>query len=130
MGKDPFRSLGFSAAEFELISWMTGWALCGHGRPNKCQNDDASSEDEDSACEDTPFVPEQVTQPDSQQRKDFEPSMSLPRETRQRIGAQCKRLIDAGRWQYLRDNGFPSAKAVQYVDGMVSGENWLLVATC
>ncbi|BDA42263.1 tRNA:m(4)X modification enzyme TRM13 homolog [Coccomyxa sp. Obi] len=130
VGKALFRRLGFSAAEFELISWMTGWALCGHGRPNKCQNDDASSEDEDSASEDIPDVPEQVMPPDSEQEREFEPSMSVPRERRQIIGAQCKRLIDAGRWQYLQDNGLPSAKAVQYVDGMVSGENWLLLATC
>lgn len=77
-----------------------------------------------------PHVDIQVVPPDSEQRREFEPSMSVPRERRQVIGAQCKRLIDAGRWQYLQDNGFPSAKAVQYVDGTVSGENWLLLATC
>ena len=56
--------------------------------------------------------------------------MSLPRERRQVIGAQCKRLIDAGRMQYLHESTFSDAKAVQYVDAKVSGENWLLLATC
>ncbi len=76
------------------------------------------------------FCPQVVPSPESEQGRIFEPSMSVPRERRQVIGAQCKRLIDAGRCQYLRDNGFPSAEAVQYVDGAVSGENWLLLATC
>ncbi len=65
---------------------------------------------------------------DIEQARGFEPSMSLPRERRQVIGAQCKRLIDAGRRHYLRENGFSNADAVQYVDGKVSGENWLLLA--
>ncbi|KAG2451847.1 hypothetical protein HYH02_003623 [Chlamydomonas schloesseri] len=32
-GKRLFRRLGFSPTEFELVSWMTGWALCGHDAP-------------------------------------------------------------------------------------------------
>ncbi|GAX76544.1 hypothetical protein CEUSTIGMA_g3990.t1 [Chlamydomonas eustigma] len=31
-GKALFRDLGFSPEEFEVLSWMTGWALCGHGK--------------------------------------------------------------------------------------------------
>ncbi|KAG2488324.1 hypothetical protein HYH03_013174 [Edaphochlamys debaryana] len=32
-GKGLFRRLGLTAEEFELSSWMTGWALCGHDTP-------------------------------------------------------------------------------------------------
>ncbi|KAK9901520.1 hypothetical protein WJX75_000124 [Coccomyxa subellipsoidea] len=106
VGKTLFRSLGFSAADFQLISWMTGWALCGHGRPRERQSAASSSDDED--------VPdgkaEQIDHASSmaaeghagaEQERGFEPSMSLPRERRQVIGAQCKRLIDAASAGYI-----------------------------
>jgi tRNA:m4X modification enzyme len=37
-----FRRLGFSPDEFELVSWMTGWALCGH----ECPAGQGAGEDE------------------------------------------------------------------------------------
>ncbi|GIL60782.1 hypothetical protein Vafri_15223 [Volvox africanus] len=41
-GKPLFRRLGLSATDFELISWMTGWALCGHDTPSSAPVADAS----------------------------------------------------------------------------------------
>jgi len=61
--------------------------------------------------------------------KEFEPSMSLSRERRQTIGAKCKRLIDAGRMQFLAESGFSNAQTIQYVAQELSGENWLLLAS-
>ena len=56
VGKPLFRRLGFTGEEFELMSWMTGWALCGHagGRGNAaCEGGDedgGSSEYSDEEC--------------------------------------------------------------------------------
>ena len=48
MGKTMFRRLGISADEFELMSYMTSWALCGHGTGASGRDDsDASEEEED-----------------------------------------------------------------------------------
>ena len=57
VGKPLFRRLGFTGEEFELMSWMTGWALCGHagGRGNAAcgeggDEDGGSSEYSDEEC--------------------------------------------------------------------------------
>lgn len=48
VGKPWFRSHGFSDLDFELVSWMTGWALCGHDLPPGQGNpDDDDDEGED-----------------------------------------------------------------------------------
>ncbi|GIL88710.1 hypothetical protein Vretimale_17287 [Volvox reticuliferus] len=49
-GKPLFRRLGLSATDFELISWMTGWALCGHDTPAGAPVAEASGGD-DTNCE-------------------------------------------------------------------------------
>ena len=43
------------------------------------------------------------------------------------MGALCKRIIDFGRQQWLREQGF-DVEIVTYIDGSVSGENRLLLA--
>eukprot|EP00798_Chlamydomonas_sp_ICE-L_P022586 gene22586-29721_t len=39
VGKALFRELGFTPKEFHLVSYMTGWALCGHNAPAGCVAD-------------------------------------------------------------------------------------------
>lgn len=34
VGQDLFHRCGFSPQDFAIISWMTGWALCGHEAPD------------------------------------------------------------------------------------------------
>jgi tRNA:m4X modification enzyme len=52
---------------------------------------------------------------------------SFSREQRQLIGRQCKRLIDYGRVEWLRRNGFEAIE-VLYCDPESSGENRLVLA--
>ncbi|KAF5843100.1 hypothetical protein DUNSADRAFT_2137 [Dunaliella salina] len=47
VGKQAFRAWGFSPFEFELVCWMTGWALCGHdAAPGQACEDGASDDEE------------------------------------------------------------------------------------
>eukprot|EP01084_Bolivina_argentea_P165103 286899_1 len=45
------------------------------------------------------------------------------------IGKICRRLIDEGRVQFLKQNGFDNVKLVKYVDANVTKENVLLLAS-
>ncbi|KAF6034323.1 TRM13 [Bugula neritina] len=49
-------------------------------------------------------------------------------DEREKIGLQCKRVIDAGRASYLRQLGY-KATLVEFVGKAVSLENVMLVAT-
>lgn len=48
-------------------------------------------------------------------------------DAREKLGQQCKRLLDIGRVMYLREKGF-DAELVYYVDKETSLENLALMA--
>ena len=50
-------------------------------------------------------------------------------ERRNQIGSICRRLMDEGRAQYLRKNGFKNVRFVRYCDASVTKENILMIAT-
>ncbi|GFR49794.1 hypothetical protein Agub_g11732 [Astrephomene gubernaculifera] len=144
VGKPLFRRLGFSPLEFELMSWMTGWALCGHDTPAGSGNSngeaDADTEDVDVPAPPTsqeaaapapaPAVQQQAWQQNEQQpsvRSSFNPVSHLPRDRRMAVGQMCKQLIDAGRLEWLQGR-FQSAELVSYIGPEVTGENRLLLA--
>lgn len=54
-------------------------------------------------------------------------SSLLPAQQRHQVGLLCKRLIDAGRLDFLHSRGF-SGRLRRYVDGHVTLENVLLSA--
>ena len=70
---------------------------------------------------------EEACGPHTSADKPFHPSRSMPLDRRRRLGAMCKQLIDAGRLQFLERHGFPTARAVSYVDQSVTGENSMLI---
>jgi tRNA:m4X modification enzyme len=51
----------------------------------------------------------------------------VSRETRQRVGVLCKRLIDYGRLRWVQQQGL-EAEIVCYADSKTTGENRLLLA--
>lgn len=53
--------------------------------------------------------------------------LSLPTEAREKIGRQCKRLIDFGRVQYMREHDMDS-KLVVYIDERLTPENVAIIA--
>lgn len=80
-----------------------GWALCAH---------DAADQ---QACPATEQEPNDLTQG------------GMSRARRSQIGMLCKRLIDAGRAAWLREQGL-HAEYVTYIDASVTGENRMLLA--
>jgi len=75
-------SLGFSAADFSVLTRLSSWAVCGG----------TSAE-------------------------------------RVAIGRLCKRLIDAGRVERLRELGYVDAALMRFISVTVTPENVLLTAT-
>lgn len=59
---------------------------------------------------------------------DWAPHVALSRTERVAIGMKCKRLVDTGRMDFLRQAGWDVSLS-QYVAPSISGENVLLLAT-
>lgn len=146
VGKPLFKSLDFSPDEFEVISWMTGWALCGHETPAGQAQDDpvesmqgGSPSQEEAA--DVAELPQQLgtggvpagSRPAASNGMasaadhagPCTPVIQLSRGERIVLGQKCKQLIDAGREDWLVQQGF-QVRSVLYIDPSVSGENRLL----
>ena len=179
VGQAAFRAAGLSPEEFEVVSWMTGWALCGHEAPagfgaGAAEGSDME-EDEPGppapaaaaaavaqgtaggaagAAGAAPVAPAAAAVGTSRgdgpegsagqgpakrpHRESAQPAAaggaaggaaagkgagsggeeawgpwrpyhSLPRAERIAVGQKCKRLIDAGRLAWLREQGFQAS---------------------
>ncbi|DBA70544.1 TPA: hypothetical protein ACH3X2_011942 [Trebouxia sp. C0005] len=150
VGKPLFKQLGFSPDEFEVMSWMTGWALCGHETPAGEAGQHVSTDSRAHTSNDTSAAPPgqadrstAVAEPahdscngssrpekhvaDGDQVSD-DSVILLSRTERMALGQKCKQLIDVGRVLWLAEQGF-QVQSVLYVDPKISGENRLLLAT-
>ena len=103
--KEVFESLGFDAKDFQLISWMTGWACCGHDAP---EEEELKKKEEEDEGKDKVF------------------GMFTKRE-RTGAGVACKRLIDLARLSALKARGF-DIDFIKYCPRAMTGENMLLLA--
>lgn len=101
--------LGLSSTEFEIVCWMTSWAICGsdHGRNGAVDG------------------PGDVHGHVEMDRSPFDGFSS--RSDRLDFGRKCKQLIDEGRIRLLRDAGY-EADLLAYVPRSVTEENRLINA--
>jgi tRNA:m4X modification enzyme len=124
VGTEVLQDLGFSREDFELISYMTGWALCGHDSPVDL---DASTSDDVGAG-----TRQQVTTTTTTVTDDgpslWRPHHLLTRQDRIKIGQYCKKILDYGRLEWLRRHDCISS-SVTYVPSNVTGESRLILAT-
>lgn len=142
IAQDVILELGFSPEEFEIFSYFTSWALCGHfgtsnssTRKSNKNGKDANDSGRDNGHATCVGVSEAKEEEESieggvEERINgggWRLHHSFPREERQLIGKQCKRLIDYGRVEWLRRNGFDAIE-VLYCDPESSGENRLVLA--
>ena len=95
-------TLRFSRREFELVTKMSSWAVCGQRHEPECEH--AAVVDDGAG-------------------------VAMGTDRRAEVGRACKRLLDIGRLKYLRANGYPEARLQQYTDRAVTLENVLLIAT-
>lgn len=107
VGKQWLQTAGITPREFVIITKMVSWAVCGSGM---------SRERRKALAEAT-----RAEQPPQ------EPTQRLGREQRELIGYQCKRILDHGRLEHLRANGY-QASLKFYVPRDVTLENVVLLA--
>ncbi|BFF92996.1 tRNA:m(4)X modification enzyme TRM13 homolog [Drosophila madeirensis] len=105
VGQSWLQAAGIGPREFAIITKMVSWAVCGTG---------VSRERRKAMAE----AHEELGEP---------PTQRLTREQREQIGYQCKRILDHGRLEHLRANGF-EASLKFYVPRDITLENVVLLA--
>ncbi|KAH8407241.1 hypothetical protein KR222_011125 [Zaprionus bogoriensis] len=108
VGKAWLQAAGITPRQFAIITKMVSWAVCGSGLSRERRKAIAEAE----ALEQQP--PQEATQ-------------RLNREQRELIGYQCKRVLDHGRVEHLRAQGYDAALKF-YVEREVTLENVVLLA--
>eukprot|EP00958_Prasinococcus_capsulatus_P002647 scaffold225_cov388-Prasinococcus_capsulatus_cf.AAC.39 len=112
MNQTFFLSKGFTHGEFEVICWMTGWAVAGE---HKTVEDHHSAGDEAGMKE--PTTPRMSC------------GQQIPHDERTRIGTTCKVILDYGRVLWLQSLDPQATVALRgYVSQDVSPENRLVLA--
>ncbi|KAH8311507.1 hypothetical protein KR044_006665 [Drosophila immigrans] len=109
VGKSWLQAAGITPREFVIITKMVSWAVCGSGLSRERRKAIAEAE----------ANPQKEAQPEATQR--------LSREEREQIGYQCKRVLDFGRLEHLKANGY-EASLKFYVPRDVTLENVILLA--
>ncbi|KAH8347163.1 hypothetical protein KR059_005947 [Drosophila kikkawai] len=105
VGRSFLQAAGIEAREFTILTKMVSWAVCGTGMSRERRRAMEKAE-------------EQPAEPNTQR---------LSREEREKIGQQCKRILDYGRLEYLRSQGY-QAELKFYVPRDVTLENVVLLA--
>lgn len=108
VGKAWLQTEGITPRQFSIITKMVSWAVCGSGLSRERRKAIAEAEAQE----------EQPKQ---------EPIQRLAREQREQIGYQCKRVLDHGRVEHLKANGY-DAQLKFYVSREVTLENVVLLA--
>ncbi|XP_017856585.1 PREDICTED: tRNA:m(4)X modification enzyme TRM13 homolog [Drosophila arizonae] len=108
VGKKWLQTAGITPRDFVIITKMVSWAVCGTGISRERRK----------------AMAEAATQEEPPQQ---EPTQRLSREQRELIGYQCKRVLDYGRLEHLRANGY-QASLKFYVSRDVTLENVILLA--
>ncbi|KAI8381175.1 methyltransferase TRM13-domain-containing protein [Radiomyces spectabilis] len=103
------KQIGLNKLDFDRMCKMSSWAIC--GRPAEAQEDEHSEMTQEAADAD-------LTSGHYSGRDHVE---------REKIGYQCKRVLDAGRLEFLQQHGFET-RLVYYVDPETSLENCALIA--
>ncbi|KAF9111180.1 tRNA:m(4)X modification enzyme TRM13 [Mortierella sp. AM989] len=124
------EEIGISADEFVYLTRMSSWAVCVNQTKSEKSDTTAISSvdnldistDSNLACEDDHRI-----EADSELEKLSSHIPTMDSHARERLGQQCKRLLDIGRVRYLKENGF-DAELVYYVDQETSLENLALMA--
>uniref|UniRef100_A0A1I8NQ20 tRNA:m(4)X modification enzyme TRM13 n=1 Tax=Stomoxys calcitrans TaxID=35570 RepID=A0A1I8NQ20_STOCA len=110
VGKEFFKRHGVTPRQFLIITKMVSWAICGTGMSRerrKALEEQKSSEPDDS--------------------KDLQQNQRLTMAERETIGFMCKRILDHGRLEYLREHSY-EANLYYYVPKDVTLENVVLLA--
>ncbi|KAL2631598.1 hypothetical protein R1flu_016284 [Riccia fluitans] len=130
VNKQFFRGLGFSEAEFNMITWLTSWAVNGTGEHSEHRELEIDKEQIRQTELDTKQIA--ACEGHSQNTEKNRPRLSeamdaMDVSVRAELGRRCKQLIDIGRLLFIRQHGL-EGKIVKYISPSVSPENKLLLA--
>ncbi|KAF9580075.1 hypothetical protein BGW38_003414 [Lunasporangiospora selenospora] len=122
------KEIGVGPEDFAYLTRMSSWAVCVNqtktstdketsnpGTPSEKPTDSSNGDDEHSVKADAEL---------DELGAHIE---ALDGQAREKLGLQCKRLLDIGRVKYLQEHGF-EAELVYYVDKETSLENLALMA--
>ncbi|KAG6547869.1 hypothetical protein Mapa_010689 [Marchantia paleacea] len=122
VNKQYFREIGFSEADFNMITWLTSWAVNESGEHAEVENPEAEKNPEQRVVKDGTSSGAEIAAPRLSEAMD-----AMDVGARAELGRKCKHLIDFGRLLFVRRHGM-SAKIVKYISAAVSPENKLLLA--
>ncbi|KAF9177391.1 hypothetical protein BGZ51_008816 [Haplosporangium sp. Z 767] len=127
--QEYLKEIGISAEEFVYLTRMSSWAVCvNHTKPEKTDGSPATpSDNKIPAANTNSGGDDHRVEADKELEELGSHIPALDFQARERLGLQCKRLLDFGRVKYLKENGF-DAELVYYVDKDTSLENLALMA--
>ncbi|KAF9184830.1 tRNA:m(4)X modification enzyme TRM13, partial [Haplosporangium sp. Z 11] len=127
--QEYLKEIGISAEEFVYLTRMSSWAVCvNHTKPEKTDGSPATPSDNKIPVANTNSGgDDHRVEADKELEELGSHIPALDFQARERLGLQCKRLLDFGRVKYLKENGF-DAELVYYVDKDTSLENLALMA--
>ncbi|KAG0197817.1 hypothetical protein BGX28_008695 [Mortierella sp. GBA30] len=124
------KQIDITPEEFVYLTRMSSWAVCvNQFKPEKSSTSVEASEDKNSPTSQSSAIggdDEHRVEADSE-LEELGSHIQLDAQARERLGLQCKRLLDIGRVRYLKESGF-DAELVYYVDKDTSLENLALMA--
>ncbi|KAI7827120.1 methyltransferase TRM13-domain-containing protein [Gamsiella multidivaricata] len=122
------KEIDISPEEFVYLTRMSSWAVCvNQTKSADKQGASSSSNNNSSNGGATTGDDEHRVEADKELEELGSHIPTLDFQARERLGQQCKRLLDIGRVRYLQENGF-DAELVYYVDKETSLENLALMA--
>lgn len=136
VGKRFFQENNLTSSQFHLMSSMCSWATCSwkgwreQETTNSKHNDIQDDTMEDAKKENDQFynINEHENNKDEQNLESkIRTNLKFSVEEREQIGRNCKRLIDYGRLQYLKEAGL-EVSMKEYIDGNLTPENIVLIA--
>ena len=118
VAREVLTECGISQDDFQLVSWMSGWANCGHGQPGEAEGTEEATEE----------ATEGGTEGKEGEAEGGEEEGVLSRAARVAVGRECKALLDGARLLWLARRGGLATRMVKYAPIALTGENTLLLA--
>lgn len=125
VGQKFLLKCGFSSADFRLLSRITGWqpSVQGLSENSRATLDARVARKVEAGVNDDATKAAVISEEDNKIRN----GPVLSPERRMQIGRMAKRVLDAGRLEYLQESLGWEAELVYYCDPSISPENCLII---
>ncbi|KAF9330154.1 hypothetical protein BGZ91_000250 [Linnemannia elongata] len=117
------KEIDISPEEFVYLTRMSSWAVC----VNQTQTKSETADEEGASKKEVIGGDDEHSIVADKELDRLGSNIALDFQGREKLGLQCKRLLDIGRVRYLKEHGY-DAELVYYVDKETSLENLALMA--